>query len=118
MNNNTSFLTIIYRKDVFFMGKYKVDITGINTNNLAVLKNSEMLELFKKYKNGERQAKEDIVNGNLKLVLSIIKKYNNGKHDMNDLFQVGCIGLIKAVDNFDMSYNVMFSTYAVPIAFG
>jgi len=100
------------------MGKYKVDITGINTNNLPVLKNSEMLELFKKYQNGDKQAKEDIVNGNLKLVLSIIKKYNNGKHDMNDLFQVGCIGLIKAVDNFDMSYNVMFSTYAVPLILG
>lgn len=100
------------------MGKYKVDITGINTNNLKVLKNNEMLELFKRYQNGEMQAKEDIVNGNLKLVLSIIKKYNNGKHDMNDLFQVGCIGLIKAVDNFDMSYNVMFSTYAVPLILG
>jgi len=100
------------------MGKYKVDITGINTNNLKVLKNSEMLELFKKYQNGDIQAKEDIVNGNLKLVLSIIKKYNNGKHDMNDLFQVGCIGLIKAVDNFDMSFGVMFSTYAVPLILG
>ena len=100
------------------MGKYKVDITGINTNNLPVLKNSEMLELFKKYQNGDKQAKEDIVNGNLKLVLSIIKKYNNGKHDMNDLFQVGCIGLIKAVDNFDMSFGVMFSTYAVPLILG
>jgi len=100
------------------MGKYKVDITGINTNNLKVLKNSEMIELFKKYQNGDIQAKEDIVNGNLKLVLSIIKKYNNGKHDMNDLFQVGCIGLIKAVDNFDMSFGVMFSTYAVPLILG
>jgi len=100
------------------MGKYKVDITGINTNNLPVLKNNEMLELFKKYQNGDKLAKESIVNGNLKLVLSIIKKYNNGKHDMNDLFQVGCIGLIKAVDNFDMSYNVMFSTYAVPLILG
>jgi len=100
------------------MGKYKVDITGINTNNLPVLKNSEMIELFLKYQNGDKLAKEDIVNGNLKLVLSIIKKYNNGKHDMNDLFQVGCIGLIKAVDNFDMSYNVMFSTYAVPLILG
>ena len=100
------------------MGKYKVDITGINTNNLPVLKNNEMLELFKKYQNGDKLAKEDIINGNLKLVLSIIKKYNNGKYDMNDLFQIGCIGLIKAVDNFDMSYNVMFSTYAVPLILG
>ena len=100
------------------MGKYKVDITGINTNNLKVLKNKEMIDLFLKYKSGDKLAKEEIINGNLKLVLSIIKKYNNGKHDMNDLFQVGCIGLIKAVDNFDMSYNVMFSTYAVPLILG
>ena len=100
------------------MSKYKVDITGINTNLLKVLKNDEMLEKFKEYKNGNELAKEDIVNGNLKLVLSIIKKYNNGKHDMNDLFQIGCVGLIKAVDNFDPNYGVMFSTYAVPLILG
>lgn len=100
------------------MGKYKVDITGINTNNIKVLKNNEMLELFLKYQGGDILAKEDIVNGNLKLVLSIIKKYNNGKHDMNDLFQIGCVGLIKAVDNFDPNYGVMFSTYAVPLILG
>lgn len=100
------------------MSKYKVDITGINTNELKVLKNKEMLELFLKYQNGDLKSKEEIVNGNLKLVLSIIKKYNNGKHDMNDLFQIGCIGLIKAVDNFDTSYNVQFSTYAVPLILG
>ena len=100
------------------MGKYKVDITGINTNDLPVLKNNEMLDLFIKYQGGDKIAKEKIINGNLKLVLSIIKKYNNGKHDMNDLFQIGCIGLIKAVDNFDMSFGVMFSTYAVPLILG
>ena len=100
------------------MSKYKVDITGINTNELKVLKNKEMLELFLKYQNGDLKSKEELVNGNLKLVLSIIKKYNNGKHDMNDLFQIGCIGLIKAVDNFDTSYNVQFSTYAVPLILG
>lgn len=100
------------------MSKYKVDITGINTNNIKVLKNNEMLELFLKYQGGDLLAKESIVNGNLKLVLSIIKKYNNGKHDMNDLFQIGCVGLIKAVDNFDPSYGVMFSTYAVPLILG
>ena len=100
------------------MSKYKVDITGINTNALKVLKNDEMLQKFKDYQNGNELAKEDIVNGNLKLVLSIIKKYNNGKHDMNDLFQIGCIGLIKAVDNFDPNYGVMFSTYAVPLILG
>lgn len=100
------------------MSKYKVDITGINTNALKVLKNDEMLKKFRDYQNGNELAKEDIVNGNLKLVLSIIKKYNNGKHDMNDLFQIGCIGLIKAVDNFDPNYGVMFSTYAVPLILG
>lgn len=100
------------------MSKYKVDITGINTNTLKVLKNDEMLQKFIEYQKGNTLAKEEIINGNLKLVLSIIKKYNNGKHDMNDLFQIGCIGLIKAVDNFDMSFGVMFSTYAVPLILG
>ena len=100
------------------MSKYKVDITGINTNNLRVLKNNEMIPLFEKMKNGDNLAKEELINSNLKLVLSIIKKYNNGKYDMNDLFQIGCIGLIKAVDNFDTSVGVMFSTYAVPLILG
>ena len=100
------------------MSKYKVDITGINTNELKVLKNNEMIELFDKMHKGNLFAKEDLINGNLKLVLSIIKKYNNGKYDMNDLFQIGCIGLIKAVDNFDTSVGVMFSTYAVPLILG
>ena len=100
------------------MSKFKVDITGINTNELKVLKNGEMLNLFLKYQNGDLLAKEDLINGNLKLVLSLIKKYNNGKYDMNDLFQIGCIGLIKAVDNFDTSFGVQFSTYAVPLISG
>ena len=100
------------------MSKYKVDITGIDTNDLKVLKPAETTELFIKYQSGDVQAKEIIVNGNLKLILSIIKKYNTGKYDMNDLFQIGCIGLIKAVDNFSLEYNVMFSTYAVPLILG
>ena len=100
------------------MSKYKVDINGINTNELQVLKNAEIIDLFIKYQNGDKTKKEEIVNGNLKLVLSIIKKYNNGKYDMNDLFQIGCIGLLKAVDNFDVSFNVQFSTYAVPLILG
>lgn len=98
------------------MSKYKVDIPGIDTNNLKVLSNKEIIALFEKFKNGDESVKDEIVNGNLKLVLSIINKYNNGKYDMNDLFQVGVIGLIKAVNNFSLDYNVMFSTYAVPIA--
>ena len=100
------------------MGKYKVDIPFVDTNNIKVLKNDEMLELFKKYNDGDMLAKEELINGNLKLVLSIIKKYNNGKYDMNDLFRVGVLGLIKAVDNFSLEYNVMFSTYAVPLIIG
>lgn len=100
------------------MGKYTVDIVGIDTNKLTVLKQAEMNELFNRFKNGDVTAKEELVNGNLKLVLSIIKNYNNGKTDMNDLFQVGCVGLVKAVDNFDLSVGVMFSTYAVPLILG
>lgn len=105
-------------KGSFILSKYKVDITGIDTNNLKVLTNEEMVSLFKAFQSGNLLAKESLVNGNLKLVLSIIKKYNNGKYDMNDLFQIGCVGLIKAVDNFSLEYNVMFSTYAVPLILG
>ncbi len=100
------------------MARYKVEICGINTSLLTVLSNEEMEELFKKYKNGDLEAKEKLVNGNLKLVLSILKKYNNRSDNMDDLFQIGCIGLIKAIDNFDLSHEVKFSTYAVPMILG
>ena len=100
------------------MSKYKVDITGINTNNIKVLTKKEQIELFRKYKSGDQSAKQELIEGNLKLVLSILKKYNNQKYNMDDLFQIGCVGLIKAIDNFDLSYNVMFSTYAVPLILG
>ena len=100
------------------MAKYKVDICGISTSNIKVLSNIEMEELFIKYKNGNLSAKEELINGNLKLVLSIIKNYNNRTDNMDDLFQIGCIGLIKAVDNFDLSHGVKFSTYAVPMILG
>lgn len=103
---------------VDFLSKFKVDIPGVDTNNLKVLKNDEMNALFEKFHNGDLTAKDELVNGNLKLVLSIISKYRYKNLDMNDLFQVGCIGLIKAVDNFDLSYGVMFSTYAVPLILG
>ena len=95
-----------------------VEINGINTNDLKVLSKEEMDELFKKFKEGDTQAKEKIATGNLRLVLSIIKKYNNGKNDMNDLFQIGCVGLMKAIENFDSSFNCLFSTYAVPLILG
>lgn len=101
------------------MAKYKVDITGVNTNNLITLSNNEMIELFIKYqKDNDLNAKELIINGNLKLVLSILKKYSNKTDNMDDLFQVGTIGLIKAVDNFDLSYGLKFSTYACPMILG
>ena len=100
------------------MARFKVDLTGVNTANLKVLSNNEMIQLFKKYKEGDKSAKEKLVNGNLKLVLSILKKYNNRCDNMDDLFQIGCIGLIKAIDNFDISFDVKFSTYAVPMILG
>ena len=100
------------------MARYKVDITGINTNELKVLTSSEMAKLFEKYRNGDMQAKEELVNGNLKLVLSILRSFNKGNYNMDDLFQVGVIGLIKAIDNFDLSYNLKLSTYAVPLILG
>ncbi len=100
------------------MARHKVEICGVNTANLKVLNNVEMLDLFKRYKSGDKLAKEELVNGNLKLVLSILKKYNNRCENMDDLFQVGCIGLIKAIDNFDLSFDVKFSTYAVPMILG
>ena len=100
------------------MAKHKVEICGINTSSLKVLSNEEMEILFKNYKNGDTSAKEKLINGNLKLVLSILRKYNNRTDNMDDLFQIGCIGLIKAVDNFDLSHDVKFSTYAVPMILG
>ncbi len=100
------------------MSKYKVDITNLNTNNIKVLKQEEMIELFKRYQNGDLKAKDELINGNLKLVLSILKRFNKDKYNMDDLFQVGVIGLIKAIDNFDLSYNLKLSTYACPLIIG
>ena len=96
------------------MAKYKVDITGINTNEIKVLSNKETNELFLKMKNGDETAKEELINGNLKLVLSILKRFNNTKFNMDDLFQVGVVGLIKAIENFDVTLGLGLSTYAVP----
>ena len=100
------------------MSKFKVDISGINTSDLKVLSNEENISLFKDKLNGDKDASQKIINGNLKLVLSLTSKFRHKEIDMNDLFQAGCIGLIKAVDNFDLSYGVMFSTYAVPLILG
>ncbi len=100
------------------MARHKVEICGVNTAEIKVLTNEEQMDLFKKYQAGEISAKEELINGNLKLVLSILKKYNNRTDNMDDLFQVGCIGLIKAIDNFDLKHEVRFSTYAVPMILG
>ncbi len=100
------------------MAKYKVDITGINTSEIEVLSNEEMTKLFVEYQNGNLDAKDRLINGNLKLVLSVLRTFNKGNVNLDDLFQVGVIGLIKAIDNFDLSYGLKLSTYAVPLIIG
>lgn len=100
------------------MARHKVEIVSVNTANIKVLKNEEMQVLFKRLNEGDKSAKDILVNGNLKLVLAILRKYNNRTDNMDDLFQVGCIGLIKAIDNFDLKHEVRFSTYAVPMIEG
>ena len=96
----------------------KVEICGVNTSKLPVLSNEEKEKLFLKIKDGDMKAREEFINGNLKLVLSVVRKFNNRGENVDDLFQIGCIGLIKAIDNFDLSQNVLFSTYAVPMIIG
>lgn len=100
------------------MAKHKVEITGVNTSEIEVLTSSEMEELFKKTQEGDMVSRERLINGNLKLVLSILKRFNKKNENMDDLFQVGCVGLVKAIDNFDLSYGVKFSTYCVPMVLG
>ena len=96
----------------------KVEICGINTSEIKVLKESEKIELLKKARAGDKKAREDLIKGNLRLVLSVIQRFQNRGETMDDLFQVGVIGLIKAIDHFDLSLNVRFSTYAVPMCIG
>ena len=96
----------------------KVEICGVNTSKLPVLSREEKQELFLKIKEGDTAAREKFVHGNLRLVLSVIQRFSNRGENPDDLFQVGCIGLIKAIDNFDLSQNVQFSTYAVPMIIG
>lgn len=96
----------------------KVEICGVNTSELPVLTNSEMRALFDRIHAGDMSAREEFVNGNLRLVLSVIQRFSKRGEHVDDLFQVGCIGLIKAIDNFDLSQNVRFSTYAVPMIIG
>lgn len=96
----------------------KVEICGVNTAKLPVLKNDEMQSLLRRAKEGDRAARDELISGNLRLVLSVIQKFAGRGESVDDLFQVGCIGLIKAIDNFDTSQNVRFSTYGVPMIAG
>lgn len=100
------------------MARGKVEIANVNTANIKVLSLDEQLELFKRYQSGDVLAKEELINGNLKLVLSVLKNFTFRAIDLDDLFQVGVIGLIKAIDNFDLKHEVRFSTYAVPMILG
>ena len=100
------------------MARHKVEISGVNTANIKVLSSEEVDELFIKMEHGDPFAREDLINGNLKLVLSILKRFSKRTDNMDDLFQVGCVGLVKAIDNFDRSHGVKLSTYAVPMILG
>lgn len=96
----------------------KVIICGVDTSKLPLLKESEKEELLKKVKSGDKAARDKLINGNLRLVLSVIQRFTGRGENLDDLFQVGCIGLIKSIDNFDITQNVRFSTYAVPMIIG
>ncbi len=100
------------------MAMYKVEICGVNTAKLPLLTDEEKKELFEKIQKGDKNAREQFIKGNLRLVLSIIQRFSNSGENIDDLFQIGCIGLMKAIDNFDVTLNVKFSTYAVPMIIG
>lgn len=100
------------------MAQYKVEVSGINTGSLPLLSNDEKETLIRRIKQGDKEARTRYIQGNLRLVLSIIKRFQNSNENMDDLFQIGCIGLMKAIDNFDVTLNVKFSTYAVPMISG
>ena len=105
-------------KGDFFMARHKVEISGVNTANIKTLSFDEMETLFRRMKEGDTNARDELVNGNLKLVLALLKDFNRKNENMDDLFQIGCVGLLKAIDNFDLSYGVRFSTYCVPMIKG
>ena len=96
----------------------KVEITGVNTAELKTIPSDKMMDLIKRSQNGDKEARDYLVEGNLKLVLSVIRKFNNRGENLDDLFQIGSIGLLKAIDNFDFTHGVKFSTYAVPMIIG
>lgn len=100
------------------MSSYKVEICGVNTSELPILKDEEKRDLFRKIKDGDQQARESYIKGNLRLVLSVIRRFASSSENADDLFQIGCIGLIKSIDNFNPDLDVKFSTYAVPMIIG
>ena len=100
------------------MPVYKVEICGVNTSKLPLLSTEEKEALFKRILEGDKEAREQYIKGNLRLVLSVIQRFSGSQENIDDLFQIGCIGLIKAIDNFDITQNVKFSTYAVPMILG
>ena len=100
------------------MGKYKVDLCGVNTSELPVLSNERMKELFEGLASGDLSCKEELILGNLKLVLAMVQRFSHRVDNMDDLFQIGSVGLIKAIDHFDLKHEVRFSTYAVPMILG
>ena len=103
---------------MIIIAKHKVEITGISTSKIKVLTEEEKKELFIKLQNGDKKARDELAEGNLKLVLSILKKYQRRVDNMDDLFQIGCLGLMKAIDNFSLEHGEKFSTYAVPLILG
>ena len=96
----------------------KVEISGVNTAKLPLLKEQETEELFKRFREGDMEAREELIRGNLRLVLSIIKRFSSSNENVDDLFQIGCVGLIKAIDAFDVTFGVKLSSYGVPMALG
>ena len=100
------------------MALNKVEICNVNTSRLPILTNEEKDALFVRIKEGDPEAREQYIKGNLRLVLSVIKRFSSSNENADDLFQIGCVGLIKAIDNFDTTLNVKFSTYAVPMIIG
>mgnify|MGYP003551007125 FL=1 len=96
----------------------KVEICGVNTSKLKVLNEKEKMDLLRRVKKGDSKARDELISGNLRLVLSVIQRFTNRGENLDDLFQVGCIGLIKAIDHFDTSQGVRFSTYGVPMIIG
>ncbi len=106
------------REAVHFMALNKVELCGINTSALPTLKNDEMRDMLVRIREGDARARQAFIHGNLRLVLSVIQRFQGRGDSVDDLFQIGCIGLIKSIDHFDLSQNVRFSTYAVPMRVG